>query len=272
MMKRVWKSIEPVRLKLWRSLWSAIPSSRGLVASLLVALMLSLGWRWLPAHASPAISPQLREQVLQIIRENPEVILDAVQAYRKKQQDEQQAARQKVLQKFVSDPKAAIAQSPTTGAKSGKILLVEFSDFQCPYCAKAQDAVKTFMAKHGDSVTLVFKHLPLTSIHPEALPAAKAAWAAGQQGKFWQFQQALFANQRQLSDEFYQQTAQSLGLDVAKFDRDRASTAAATAINQDLALAEQLGIEGTPFFVLNGKALPGVVQLEDLETLLQSAQ
>ncbi len=235
----------------------------GLLAIVLCIVLIS---RWLPEQAGASeITPQLREQVLQIIRENPEAILESVRAYQQKQQDQQKKSRQSVLQQMQANPKAAIGQSPTQGAQNGKILLVEFSDFQCPYCAKAHETLKEFMAKHGDSVTLVYKHLPLTSIHPNALPAAKAAWAAGQQGKFWQFHNALFENQAQLGEDFYRATAKSLGLDLAKFDRDRASKAAEAAINQDLELAEKLGIDGTPFFVMNGEAFAGAVQLSDLE-------
>jgi protein-disulfide isomerase len=128
------------------------------------------------------------------------------------------------------------------------------------------------MAKRQDQVTLVYKHLPLTSIHPQALPAAKAAWAAGQQGKFWEFHDALFSQQKQLSDGFYQDTAKKLGLDLAKFDRDRASQAAEAAIQQDVQVAEKLGINGTPFFVMNGVTLSGAVELSELEAALSKAK
>jgi protein-disulfide isomerase len=247
---------------LWPKLMLGLP---------LLVVGLTLGSVALPVQAAD-INPQLREQVLQIIRENPEVVLEAVQSYRKKQENEQQKARQSFLRQMVANPKAVIGRSPTTGAKQGTVLLVEFSDFQCPYCSKAQEAVKPFLAKHKDSVTLVYKHLPLVSIHPEALPAAKAAWAAGQQGKFWEFHDALFSNQKQLNDGFYTATAKALGLNLAQFDRDRQSAAATAAIDQDVQMAEQLGIEGTPFFVLNGQALPGVVQLSDLEKALETAK
>lgn len=255
--------------KFWRKAWiraKKIAHFKRLPGLLTIVLCIVLISRWLPEQAGASeITPQLREQVLQIIRENPEAILESVRAYQQKQQDQQKQSRQSVLQQMQANPKATIGQSPTLGAKNGKILLVEFSDFQCPYCAKAHETLKEFMAKHGDSVTLVYKHLPLTSIHPNALPAAKAAWAAGQQGKFWPFHNALFENQSQLGEDFYRATAKSLGLDGAKFDRDRASKAAEAAINQDLELAEKLGIDGTPFFVMNGEAFAGAVDLSDLE-------
>jgi protein-disulfide isomerase len=236
---------------------------------LLAVVCIVLINRWLPAEAGGSeINPQLRDQVLQIIRENPEAILETVQAYQKKQQEAQQKAQQSFLQQIKTNPKAVIGTSPTQGAKNGKVLLMEFSDFQCPYCANAHETLKEFMAKHSDTVMLTYKHLPLTSIHAEALPAAKAAWAAGQQGKFWQFHDALFTNQKQLGEALYQSTAKSLGLDLAKFEPDRTSSAVATAINQDLELANKLGVEGTPFFVMNGAPLPGAVQLSDLEKAL----
>jgi len=242
---------------------------RRLPALLLIVVGLVVGSRWLPEHARAAeINPQLKEQVLQIIRENPQVILDAVQTYQQQQQQQQQKARQAFLQQAKKNPTELIGNSPVKGAKNSNVVLVEFSDFQCPFCAKAHSTLKQFMDKHGNSVTLTYKHLPLTSIHSEALPAARAAWAAGQQGKFWEFHDALFANQAKLGDDFYRATAKSLGLDVQKFDRDRASQAATAAIEQDLGMAETLGIDGTPFFIMNGEVLAGAVSLADLEAAL----
>ena len=101
---------------------------------------------------------------------------------------------------MTTNPKSAIGDSPSTGSASQQIVLLEFSDFQCPFCARAHDTVKQFMAKNQDKVTLAYKHFPLTSIHPQAMPAAKAAWAAQQQGKFWEYYSALFEGQKQLGD------------------------------------------------------------------------
>jgi protein-disulfide isomerase len=233
----------------------------------LVVLCLTLFGCSTPIKADNQMSPQLKEQVLQIIRENPEAILDSVQAYQRKQQAAQQKEQQAFLQQTTTNPKAVIGSSPTTGAKAGKVLLVEFSDFQCPYCSKAHDILKPFMAKHSDAVTLVYKHFPLVSIHTEAMPAAKAAWAAGQQGKFWEYHDALFAHQDQLGEPFYQATAKTLSLDLKRFDRDRAK--AETAIQQDVDLGKKLGLSGTPFFVMNGETLTGLSAVEELEDVLK---
>ncbi|NEQ89169.1 MAG: thioredoxin domain-containing protein, partial [Moorea sp. SIO2I5] len=164
------------------------------------------------------------------------------------------------------NPQAFIGSSPTTSAIEDKIVLVEFSDFQCPFCARAHDTVKEFIAKHGDEVILVYKHFPLTRIHSQALPAAQAAWAATQQGKFWQYHDALFANQKQLGEELYVEIAQDLDLDLEQFNRDR--NAADRAIAEDMQLAQLLGLSGTPFFVMNGESFSGAVPLQQIEAIL----
>ena len=214
----------------------------------------------------------LEEQVLQIIRENPEVIIDSVQAYQKAEEDKVRSSRQEFLQQMQTNPAGIIGNSPTFGAPEQKIVLVEFSDFQCPFCSRAHDTVKAFMAKHQGEVTLTYKHLPLKSIHTEALPAAKAAWAAQQQGKFWQYHDALFEQQEQLGEELYVAIADNLNLDMQQFNRDRNSKEAETAINQDTQLARQLGINGTPFFFLNQEAFPGALEVPEMEQILEKVK
>ncbi|MEN9230649.1 MAG: DsbA family protein [Thermostichus sp. DG02_5_bins_236] len=225
------------------------------------------------AAASPA---DLEEQVLQIIRNNPKVILEAVQEYQQRQYEEQQQQQQQLSEEFGrqlrDNPRAVIGDSPRMGSDSLKLVLVEFSDFQCPFCARAHDTLKQFMADHGDDVTLVYKHLPLTSIHPEAMPAARAAWAAQRQGKFWEFHDELFANQSQLGDGFYVATAERLGLNVEKFNRDRRSRAAERSIQRDIDMASQLGITGTPYFSLNGFSFSGAQPLQVFEQTLEQAK
>lgn len=214
------------------------------------------------------IKPELEQQVLQIIRDNPEVIIESVQAYQQEQQQQKQANQEKILQQFKNNPQEQIGDSPTFGSTAQKIVLFEFSDFQCPFCSKAQENLKEFMDKHKDNVTLVFKHLPLTRIHPQAIPAAQAAWAAQQQGKFWEYHDALFEQQDKLGEELYLEVANSLGLDIDKFNSDRQSEAATALIEKDVELASKIGVSGTPFFVMNGETLSGAVQLSQFEEIL----
>ncbi len=211
---------------------------------------------------------KLEEQVLQIIRNNPQVIIESVQAYQQQEEDQMRGARQAFLQQMLTNPAAVIGNSPTFGAAAQKIVLVEFSDFQCPFCARAHQTIKAFMEKYKGEVTLTYKHLPLASIHPQAMPAAKAAWSAQQQGKFWEYYDALFEQQKDLGENLYVAIAENLNLDLAKFNRDRQSKEAEAAINQDVQIARQLGINGTPFFFLNQEAFSGALELPEVEQIL----
>ncbi len=236
-----------------------------------IALLLIIGLTWIPTIIVPSaqavIDPQLEETVLEIIRQNPEVLIESVQAYQKQQQEKQQQALQSFAAELKTNPQTIIADSPTTGSRSQKTILLEFSDFQCPYCQKAYETVEEFMAMHPD-VTLVYKHFPLSSIHPQALAAAKASWAAQQQGKFWDYYSALFEEQEDLGDELYMELAENLDLDIEQFERDRNSRNADVAIAEDMELAVKIGIQGTPLFVLNGQVFSGAIPLSVLEEAL----
>lgn len=215
---------------------------------------------------SVKVSPQLEKQILEVIRRNPAVMLEVLQKYAIEQQAKEQKAQADALKLARKDTKSLIGDSPTTGASNRQIVMVAFSDFQCPYCATADKSVKQFMAKHKDKVTLVYKYFPLTQIHPEALPAARAAWAANKQGKFWEYHDALYTNQAKLSEAFYVETATSLKLDLNKFNADR--KIADNAIVEDFKLGRKLGIDGTPTFIINGEVVTGAASLADLEKAL----
>ena len=244
----------------------------GLISLLICFLLVSCS-----SFSSPTgnlSNTELEQQVLQIIRDNPEVILESVQSYQQSKREEQKKVQQSLLQELKTNSKEILAKSPSTGAEDSNIILVEFSDFQCPYCARAQKTLKKFMAKHQDEVTLVYKHLPLTSIHPQAMAAAEASWAAGQQNKFWEYHDALFAQQKKLGEELYLDIAQTLNLDLEKFNSDR--KIATTAIEEDINLARKFDIAGTPFFAMSsldnsnnkGQTFSGAIQLSDLEKVL----
>ncbi|MEN9204863.1 MAG: DsbA family protein [Thermostichales cyanobacterium BF4_bins_65] len=222
-----------------------------------------------------ACSQVSEEQILQVIRNNPQVIIESVQAYQQQQQaqqrQQQEAALIPRLQELHRDLATLIGDSPVQGSRDKRLVLVEFSDFQCPFCARAHGVVSEFVSKHKD-VTFVYKHLPLAQIHPQALPAAYAAWAAHQQGKFWEFHDALFSHQQELGEAFYEATAKKLHLDLNRFNRDRNSEMAKLAIQRDLNLADRLQLSGTPFFSLNGIPLNGAVPLSAFESAYAQAK
>lgn len=155
------------------------------------------------------------------------------------------------------DRASLIRSSATKGNPNAPIVLFKFSDFECPYCAVAAGHMKEFVDNHENDILYVYKHFPLTQIHPEAMPSAKAAWAAGQQGQFWLYHDGLFVNQNRLGEDLYVELATAMGLDMEQFNRDRASAEAEAAIQQDLALAEQLQLQGTPSFLMNDLLIPG---------------
>jgi protein-disulfide isomerase len=236
------------------------------VLSILAVLLVSItALVWAPPVQAAS---RLEEQVLQIIREHPEVVIDSVQKYQQEQQAKLQQTRQVFLQDLKMSPERIIGESPVNGSLESKAILVEFSDFQCPYCAEAHKTLKKLLAKYPDKLTLVYKHFPLTNTHPQAVAAAQAAWAAQQQGKFWEYEDALFTNQNKLGEEFYIETAKKLNLDLEKFAKDRAI--ANDTIRKDVLLATQLGVSGTPFFVLNTNNYSGGIELTEIEKVIKS--
>ena len=167
------------------------------------------------------------------------------------------------------DRAALIGDSPTKGPADAPVVLVKFSDFECPYCAIAAAEMKAFTDSREDDVLYVYKHFPLVSIHPEAVPAAKATWAAAQQDQFWIYHDGLFAFQDQLGEDYYVSLAEQIGLDIEQFNRDRNSPEADAAVAQDAALSQQLGLRGTPSFLMTNMSdsflLPGGAPLEYFE-------
>jgi protein-disulfide isomerase len=241
---------------------------------ILICPLLFLGMLGGCSNAQANIDSKLEAQVLEIIRKNPQVILESVQTYQKAERDKQSQTQNQALKQIQAKPQSYIQGSPVRGAvdpKTGlKLILMEFSDFQCPYCAKAHDIVQKFMATRQDRVTLVYKHFPLTNIHPEAEPAALASWAADRQNQFWEFHDRLFKDRSLLGDPLYTAIATELKLDLIKFNSDRSSEAAKKAINKDVELGRAIGVPGTPFFILNGVPIPASESLlADLEAAVK---
>jgi protein-disulfide isomerase len=219
-----------------------------------------------PELAAKAMDPAFEQQVLAVIRRHPAVLIEALNAYERDQQEAQRRQQADQLRRLYPNPRDLIGESPSRG--TGKVVVVEFSDFQCPYCAKAHDALKAFLVQRGKEVTFVYKNFPLTQIHPQALPAARAAWAAGRQGQFWAYHDALFANQARLGEPLYGEIASNLKLNLARFDQDRKGPASLQAIQKDLDQVEGLGLQGTPTVVMDGQFLAGAVTAEVLEQQL----
>lgn len=143
------------------------------------------------------------------------------------------------------------------GNREAELVLIEYADFQCPYCARAHQALTSLRQKHGERMTLVFRHLPLTDLHPFAGPAAQAAEAAGAQGKFWEMHDALFENQGMLDEDALPAMAASLQLDADRFRSELEGGQHSARVESDVRAAHAAGASGTPTFFINGERYHG---------------
>jgi protein-disulfide isomerase len=173
------------------------------------------------------------------------------------------AHRPKLLEAPVSIP---VDGAPVRGPANARITLVEFSDFECPYCSAAVKQVDLVMAAYPKDVKLIYKQFPL-SMHPHAELAAEASLAAGAQGKFWEMYDVLFKNFQRLSRGNIMAMAKDIGLDVDKFKADLESGKFKKDVEKDLADGETAGVYGTPSFYINGKQYNGEVTLAALKPI-----
>jgi protein-disulfide isomerase len=142
--------------------------------------------------------------------------------------------------------------APSRGSPNAPVTIVEFSDFECPFCGQAHPIVQHLLEEFEGRVRLVFMHFPL-SAHPHAMPAARASIAAGNQGKFWEMHDILFEHQGQLEDEDLERYAEDLDLDLERFRADVQAAETQRRIEQNQQLGEGAGVEGTPSFFINGR-------------------
>jgi protein-disulfide isomerase len=157
---------------------------------------------------------------------------------------------------------------PSLGPANAPITLVEFGDFQCPFCREwEQQTYQPLLQAYPGKIRFVFRDFPLTSIHPNAMPAAEAAQCANEQGKFWAYHDKLFGSEN-LGDQVYQQYAQDLGLDMTKFNTCLTSHKYASTIQADMDFANNLGVNSTPTFFVNGLAIIGAQPLSTFTSVI----
>ena len=161
----------------------------------------------------------------------------------------------------------AAAESPAKGPANAPIEVVEFSDFQCPYCLAANPTVRRVLESYGDRVRLVYRNYPLPN-HPQARPAAEAAQCANAQGRFWPYHDRLFANPSKLSDEELKRAAAELGLDTARFNACFDSHQFKDVVDADLQAGQDAGVSGTPAFFINGRELTGAQPFEKFQQII----
>jgi protein-disulfide isomerase len=155
------------------------------------------------------------------------------------------------------------------GPADARVTIVEFSDFQCPYCQKAKPVLDEVAKRHPTDVRIVYRHLPLDSLHPRARASAEAAACAGESNKFWEYHDRLFANNKALGDPDLRKYAVEVGLDAKAFDECVKTRRHQAAVEADVQEAKKLGITGTPAFVLNGIMMSGLKSADEFDALIQ---
>lgn len=226
--------------------------------------------------------PALREAVEQLLRDRPELVLSVLEnnpvlvadlveragAIRKEKIEEEQWRRE------LLHPKApAVADDrPVRGPRSAPVTIVEYSDFQCPYCESASRTIRKILAEHGGGVRFVYKHNPLP-FHAAAEPAARyfEAIALQSEDQAWQFHDLVFEQQESLSggEDALREIAAGLDIDQARLARDLSSPAVAERLRLDQEEAQKFGFDGTPAFLVNGVSLVGNQPAEDFERVIR---
>jgi protein-disulfide isomerase len=157
------------------------------------------------------------------------------------------------------------------GNPKASVVIVEFSDFQCPYCRAVEPTLKKVLAKYGDRVSLAYRDLPLRDIHPQAQMAAEASRCAEEQGKFWEYHDLIFDNPGKLSREGFIEHARSLKLDDKQFDSCLSGEKYQAQIEQDRQVGMRAGVTGTPGFIINGEILSGNLGEESFDKFIDEA-
>ena len=170
---------------------------------------------------------------------------------------------------MLDPPRQAVATegSPAKGPANAPIELVEFSDFQCPFCFRATPTVNQVLSTYGDKIHFVYRHYPLPN-HPNARPAAEAAACAGEQGKFWPYHDRLFEDPSKLGQSELKRHAANLGLDTAKFDSCVDSHKLKAIVETDMQAGQEAGVDGTPAFFINGRMISGAQPFEVFKQII----
>jgi protein-disulfide isomerase len=211
-----------------------------------------------------ALGKTIREYLLA----NPEVLVEAMQELERKQDSQRDAVAQKAIQQnrseLLNDP-----ESPIAGNPNGDVTIVEFNDYQCPYCKRAHTAVKSVIAADG-KVKLIYKDLPI--LGEASKIAAFAALAARKQGKHLDFHNALMESTGKLDRDRVFEIAGSIGLDVPQLQKDMDDPKIKQLIERNMALASALGVRGTPAFVIGNQFVPGAVDADTLRQMIVEAR
>tara|TARA_B100000676_G_C17981265_1_gene789147 strand:+ start:625 stop:1323 length:699 start_codon:yes stop_codon:yes gene_type:complete len=224
-----------------------------------------------PIAAEPLSSEQ-KKAFEKVIRDyllaNPQVILESMEKLRERERVEQE----KIAKRTLSENKDTIfdhPMSPVSGNDKGNVTLVEFFDYQCGYCKRVIGSMVD-LVENDKNLRVVWKELPI--LGEMSRVAAIAAMASKKQGKYYEFHVALMQNRGQLSLEIIMRIARSVGIDIAKLQKDMGDPKIAAYLDETIQLAQSLGIRGTPGFIIGERIVPGAVSLDQLKNFISEAR
>ncbi|RMH48564.1 MAG: DsbA family protein [Alphaproteobacteria bacterium] len=211
---------------------------------------------------------EIKALVLEAIRENPDIVMEAVEILRKRDADAQAAQAEEALRAhgkaLFADPNA-----PVIGNPDGDVTVVEFFDYNCPYCKRVYKDVDTLI-ELDDGVRVVFREWPI--LGPGSEFAARAALAAREQGKYAEFHDAMMSFEGRAAEPTVLKVARDVGLDIDRLKADMQAPEVDAHIAQSMALAQALGFNGTPSFVIGERLVPGVISIDQMQSLVAEAR
>jgi protein-disulfide isomerase len=218
------------------------------------------------ARPKEEAAPQIRSYLLNQRRQAARAALFAtlrgkygVHNLLQEERDRLAASRAASLRQLVE-----ASDAPSLGPAGAPVTVVEFSDFECPFCSRVVSTLKQLVASHGDQVRVVYRQFPLISIHRNAQKAAEASLCAAEQGKFWEYHDLLFQDQKKLAVADLKEKAQGLGLDTQRFASCLDGGAQVERVQRDSESGARAGVSGTPALFVNGRLIAGAVPYEQL--------
>lgn len=241
---------------------------------------------WFAKHVDAAVPAPAEDAIKKVFEENkarmpPDASIDSMreQIIGFLSQDQRRTQALKTFdelkkkggyQLLLAEPRTVVeAKGPTRGPPDAKVTIVEFSDFECPFCSRAEESITQVMDHYAGKIRLVFRHFPLP-MHSNAGKAAEAAACAEEQGKFWEMHKQLFANQSKLSAADLKAHAQAIGVDAAKFAECLDGGKMKAKVDGDQKAGAEAGVSGTPAFFVNGKLLSGAQPFSEFQRVIDA--
>ncbi len=242
---------------------------RSAILALFVGLMVGLNPGTSVGQTTSTPDTQAIEKIVrEYILRNPELVIEAIELFQERQRIAEERAKTQALtvstNQIYADP-----ATPTSGDANAGVTIVEFFDYQCPYCrAMSQSLMELVDAK--EDIRFVWKEFPI--LGADSVFASRAALAAGMQGRYLDFHRTLMITRSRLSQDWVMTLAEGIGLDMERLKKDMGSTEVTQQIGANLDLARQLGIRGTPAFIIDGKLFPGALEPARLKQLIKEAR